>query len=116
MVKKTTDFPFPVKDRELTVSSRQWMVDGTFYSKSSAVKSGDQSDNYTPIEHFESSWEVKESKRGLLDIVYEVTTEPGGEIPAWLYNMAVYQGPFQTMKNLKELVEEPGLAKNGSNP
>ncbi len=105
-----TDFPFPFKDRELTVRSLQKVdTDGTFYSRSSAIPSADTDGQYAIIHHFESRWKVKPVTPGNLHVVYEVTTEPGGEIPAWLYNMAVDRGPLHTMKRLKALVEEKSV-------
>ncbi len=102
-----TDFPFPFKDRELTVRSVQKTdTNGIYYSRSSAVQTTDKDSQYAVIHHFESLWKVTPITPENLSIVYEVTTEPGGEIPAWLYNMAVDQGPLHTMKKLRELVEQ----------
>lgn len=103
----TTDVPFPLKDRELTVRSWQ-KVDaaGAFHSRSSALASATADDHYATIHYFESSWKATPVTPKNLRIEYEVATEPGGEIPAWLYNLAVEQGPLQTMKNLRSLVEE----------
>lgn len=106
-----TDFPFPFKDRILTVRSSQKMDDtGILYSQSSAVPIIDTHDQYAVIHHFTSLWKINPISPDKLSIVYEVTTEPGGDIPVWLYNMAVEQGPLKTMKNLKYLIEEPAIS------
>lgn len=107
-----TDFPFPFRNRGVTITSRQWTEDGTFYSKSSAAPVPSRSTGNVTITHFESSWIVKEGVDGLLNITYEISIEPGGEIPAWLYNLAVDQGPLQTMKNLKQRIEATDFARD----
>ena len=49
-------------------------------------------------------WELSENDRHEVKVVYQFHSEPGGEIPAWIANSFLETFPFQTMKNLKKLV------------
>ncbi|MDH3652311.1 MAG: START domain-containing protein [Saprospiraceae bacterium] len=101
-----SDFPFPFKDRELTVVSEQaFDADGIYHSRSVAKPAFDGRDQNVVITKFESKWIVMPLGRERIKIDYEMMTEPGGNIPAWLYNLAVHKGPFYTMNHLKQILE-----------
>lgn len=100
-----SDFPFPFKDRELTIESTHHIDHtGVFHSTSRAIRNQVDSSNIA-ITRFDARWKVTPTTQDQLRIEYEVQTEPGGIIPAWLYNLAVDQGPFKTMQNLKAILE-----------
>ncbi|MBK8503487.1 MAG: hypothetical protein IPL46_15495 [Saprospiraceae bacterium] len=100
-----SDFPFPFKDRELTVESAHYVDrNGVFYSTSKAISNLVNSSNVA-ITQFDAHWKVTPVKQNQIKIEYEILAEPGGAIPAWLYNLAVDQGPFKTMQNLKDILE-----------
>lgn len=48
---------------------------------------------FTPLEH------------GNVKVVYQNVSDPAGNIPAWLINLATVKAPFTTMSNLKELAK-----------
>ena len=52
-------------------------------------------------------WEITAQGNGLLHIVYTVSFDPGGSIPAWLTNMFVTKGPLETFEQLKSRVNLP---------
>ena len=100
-----SDFPFPFKDRELTaVSYHHIDASGVFHSASSAHPEPVDKSNIV-ITKFDANWKVTPMSPDQIKIEYEVQKEPGGLIPAWLYNLAVDQGPFRTMQNLKAILE-----------
>ncbi|MDZ5601881.1 START domain-containing protein [Pseudomonas sp. RP23018S] len=39
-------------------------------------------------------------------VTYQVHTEPGGSVPSWLANKFVVDAPFNTLKHLRERVEQ----------
>ena len=49
-------------------------------------------------------WDVTAMSNDLLKIVYTVNCDPAGAIPAWLTNMFVAKGPFQTFQKLRTCV------------
>ena len=98
-----TDMPFPIQDRYLKVKSTQ-IVSKSEWNSHSIAQSAEKSDMVV-IENFDSRWHVVKLPNHSISIHYVVKTEPGGIIPAWLYNLAVDMGPYNTMRNLKTELE-----------
>ena len=42
---------------------------------------------------------------GRVRVVFQLQVEPGGNIPAWLVNWRIVDGPFKTLKRLRERVK-----------
>lgn len=57
------------------------------------------------IPFFNSSWNVKSDGKGRLFINYFLEMDPGGSVPAWITNMFVAKGPFETFNNLAGLLK-----------
>lgn len=51
-------------------------------------------------------WDIQTLNNGKIKIDYTFSVNPGGSLPAWLVNMMAVRGPFNTFKNLKELMEK----------
>ena len=52
-------------------------------------------------------WDVTVLNKNQLQIVYTVQFDPSGAVPAWLVNMFLTKGPFQTFQKLREEVNKP---------
>ena len=52
-------------------------------------------------------WEISAIGNGMLHIMYTVSFDPGGSVPAWLTNMFVTKGPLETFKELRKRVALP---------
>ena len=64
-------------------------------------------DGVVRVRKSRAHWDVTIVEKDLLKIVYTVSFDPAGVVPAWLTNMFVTKGPFQTFQKLKDKV---GLA------
>lgn len=42
-----------------------------------------------------------------IEVIYQVHSEPGGSVPAWLANSFVVDAPFNTLQGLRQLAEQP---------
>ncbi|MCE9540165.1 MAG: START domain-containing protein [Bacteroidetes bacterium] len=60
--------------------------------------------NYVRIMNFNASWTLTPQKDGSVEIVYQLLVDPAGAVPAWAMNMAIVDGPFETMNKIKERV------------
>ena len=60
--------------------------------------------DYVRIKNINASWVLTPQKDGTVEIVYQLLVDPAGNIPAWIVNMAIVDGPFETMSNIKERV------------
>lgn len=52
-------------------------------------------------------WIITPRAKDLVHLEYMLETDPGGSIPAWLVNMFVTKGPYETFKKLKEQLNKP---------
>jgi len=106
-----TDFPWPMDDRDYIMDSRVWQDEnGVAYSKSNAIWGTD----YKAIEkkvvrvpQMISDWTFTPKGNGVVNIEYYLKSDPGGLLPPWLINMAIDQGPIQTMEAFREIVNSP---------
>ena len=62
------------------------------------------------VKNSKAHWDVTRLGNELLQIVYTVQFDPAGSIPAWLTNMFVTKGPFETFQKLREGVSKPAYA------
>jgi hypothetical protein len=58
------------------------------------------------VAYFLGIWQVKEISDGKISIEYYLNVDPGGSIPAWISNMFVAKGPYETFVNLSELLKK----------
>jgi hypothetical protein len=55
----------------------------------------------------EGKWIITPLSKKLIKVEYTLRLDPGGNIPAWLINMFVTKGPFESFKNLKTHLQKP---------
>jgi len=51
------------------------------------------------------SWNVTMPTTNTIKIIYVFEAEPGGSIPAWVANMFIEKGPYETFKKLGEILK-----------
>ena len=99
--------PWPAKDRDavvhsvikqdpetLTVSIVQEAISGHVPLNRKAVR----------VEFIEGSWTLVPLEKNRTRITYQVLTDPGGGIPAWLVNAVAISQPFNTLEGFRDLV------------
>jgi hypothetical protein len=60
--------------------------------------------DHVRITEFDALWTLTPLKNGLVKCEYQLLVNPGGNVPAWLVNLAAIDGPYETTVNLKERV------------
>lgn len=56
--------------------------------------------------YYKSLWQVKTLSKNKISIVFIVDIDPGGGLPAWVANMFITAGPFETFTKLGELLKK----------
>lgn len=105
-----SDFPWPLSDRDLINKSTisQDPITGIVTSYSVGVNEiVPEKEDVVRITKFESVWEIKPLRKNLNRVSYQLKSDPGGNIPTWMINLAIDQGPISTMENLRALIQEP---------
>ena len=62
------------------------------------------------VEKSFGKWIISPRAPNLVHLEYTLETDPGGSIPAWLVNLFVTKGPFETFKKLKEQLNKAKYA------
>ncbi len=56
-------------------------------------------------------WKIKRLSNDKIHVTFSMQIDPGGSIPTWLANMFVEDTPFNTLLNLKTLLESDDFVK-----
>ena len=62
------------------------------------------------VRRSEGKWIISPLAKGRIKVEYTLRVDPGGDLPAWLVNMFVTKGPFESFKKLKEQLRKPAYA------
>jgi hypothetical protein len=57
------------------------------------------------VPQFSINWHVTMPAVNELSVIYILEVEPGGNVPAWLANMFVDKGPYESFKKLAEILK-----------
>ena len=109
------DAPWPAMDRDNIVHIKfELKDDGTQWIHLTGVP------NYIPeksgkvrIKKMKATWEFQPLPDGKVKITQQVLADLGGNIPAWLVNLAIVDAPFNTMCNLKKKLLGKGRRARG---
>lgn len=100
-----TNLPWPLSNRDAVIHIRMntdslpklLTISGTGEPKYAAEKSGK-----VRVPHYLANWRVTMPAAQTLQLIYVVEVNPGGSIPAWIANMFVNKGPYESFKKLAE--------------
>ena len=103
-------FPWPLKKRDMFLKIRVHQeantgvitVQGKSYQDDYVSKK-----RYIRINDMDLQWKVIPQKAGEVLIEHYIHSDPGGIIPAWLFNDAVTSTPLATLGNIKRLLSLP---------
>jgi len=104
------DFPWPMSDRDLILKSKvsQNPVTKVLRSESHAVTNKmPEKEGVIRIIETNLWWEFTPKPNGQIDVDYYLKSNPGGYLPAWLVNLAIDQGPIQTVKRFLKILKDP---------
>lgn len=104
------DFPWPLNDRDLILHTKLEQDSTTKHVTSTSVAKP----NYLPetkdnirIKSTTTKWTLVPGENGWVYVEYYINSNPAGNIPDWLVNMAIDVGPRETIKNMRKILKEP---------
>lgn len=98
------DFPWPLSDRDLVGYSKLWQEPDTKIVRATVTSAHwkkQNIDDLVRVTMLEISWNLYPKKDGRIKIEYFLKSDPAGNIPAWMVNLAIDQGPIETIKNMQ---------------
>jgi len=100
------DAPWPLSNREMIVKFSSVIQDDThanFYI--TTIKSDfPMNEDLVRVPFSEASWTITKINNAL-HVTYKMNIDPGGYVPPMLVNIAMADGPHQSFRNLKKLIE-----------
>ncbi len=104
------DFPWPLSDRDLIMHSYLQQDPHTRTIVSASKAAPDMlpvKDGVVRIRKAHSKWVITPTTPGVLAVEYYLYSNPGGNLPDWLINMAIDMGPRESIKNMRTLLLDP---------
>jgi START domain len=102
--------PWPIENRDVVVHTT---LSQNFENKVMTINSKNV-DDYLPVEesivrvkYSKVSWIVTPLNDSRFNVEYRLQMDPGGSIPAWLLNLFISKGPFESFTKLKEQIQLP---------
>ena len=104
-----TGMPWPVADRDSIVhsvltqnkSNNQTIIKLTSEPNMLPLKQG-----MVRIQSLTGQWLLTPLTKGDVSVTYEMSVDPGGNIPKWLVNLMAVDLPFNTLQKLRNIVKE----------
>ncbi len=104
------DFPWPMDDRDMVVRNTLTQDPITKVVKSeSFIAPGHiaKKEGVIRLEKLHLWWTFTPKSNGEVAIEYYLKSDPGGALPPWLVNLAIDQGPSQTIKKFRKILKTP---------
>ena len=105
-----TNMPWPVKDRDVVIHSRlnqNPQSKQVIISLNGEPKTAKQQVGLVRIQKMQGRWVLTPQGKNSVTVAYEMSVDPGGNIPKWLVNTLSVDIPFYTLSNLRKLVQQP---------
>lgn len=104
---QTVMAPWPVDDRDFvvhTVFSQNSVTKVVLQKATCLADAAPLVEGRVRIEVFKAGWTLTPLKNGMVNVEYQLLVDPGGNVPAWLVNLAAVDGPYETQLEMKEWV------------
>jgi len=104
--RSVVDAPWPVDDRELLVqfSVNKKVPNQLSFFIYSVSYEYPLKEGLVRVPFSQANWDVTRMGNALL-IKYKLNIDPGGYVPPMLVNMAMADGPYESFRNLKNLIK-----------
>lgn len=104
------DFPWPLSDRDIVLQTKVEQdsvtkrVTSTSYAKPVYLP---ENKDVVRIKTTTTRWTVVPGTGGWQYIEYYIYSDPAGNIPDWLVNMAIDVGPLETLSRMRKMLQQP---------
>lgn len=104
----TADLPWPIDDRDIVSYSLKKRINKNhiYYDIRGADDFIPENSDFIRIRKTVGSWDVKLLEDGKVNVEYKFFGDSGGNLPAWLINLFIVDGPHKTMLNLKNKIDK----------
>jgi hypothetical protein len=103
-----TSLPWPASNRDIAISMK--LTEDSIQHKLIVTQEGKP--NAIPpnkgivrIPHLSANWQFRKVAAKQLSVDYFMDIDPGGSLPAWVINLFIAKGPYETFSKLRELLK-----------
>ena len=96
--------PWPFKNRDIvteTTITTDPALGVRIYSTITLPNKVPEKPNIVRIKEFRQTWTVQPEAMGTVHVTLEGSVNPGGNIPAWLYNAVITEAPLKMLTSLR---------------
>ena len=118
IVYQETSAPWPVSDRNFVLKMKVNREDdgrSAMVNFTALVEPEVSNDDCVRVTELNGSWTLTQTDDQTLNVIYQTSADPAGDIPSWLANAFVVDQPYNTLKNLRERVHSKRQQTNESN-
>ena len=104
-----TSLPWPLSNRDIAIDMKfdENKKDNTMVIRTVGVPSAiPVKKGIVRVPHFTGDWYFKETGNNKLSIEYYLFVDPGGSLPAWVVNIFISRGPYETFSKLSGLLNQ----------
>lgn len=105
---QVTDAPWPVEDRDLVLHSVMKQDKESRHVEIIVKNVSDVLPDYSGkvrVPYYDAHWKIIPIGDDMVEVDYTISLDPGGNIPLWVINLAVSEGPLKTMQNFRNRLE-----------
>lgn len=109
-----SDFPWPLTNRDYVAHNKLSQDKKTKIVTSNSVASPTvltEKKEFVRIKEMKTEWKFTPLSNGFVNVTYTLQSNPGGNLPDWLINLAVDKGPYETLLKFKALLQEEKYRK-----
>lgn len=102
----TSETPWPFNDRDVVLKMTKLSTadGGVVYQVENAPDAYPIVDDFERIPRAGGKWELRPKGEDQCAVTYEFYADPGGNVPKWLVNMFIVQGPYNSFVRMKEIL------------
>lgn len=104
------DVPWPLQDRDLCADARITIDSSTgkkIIYATPLLEVIPEKPDIVRIKNYWQRWTIEPLPGGMKRLTLEGFVDPGGIVPAWLYNMVITDTPLNLMREVQKRVELP---------
>ena len=108
------NMPWPITNRDLVADTRitsDPLTGVRTFSAGPLANVVPEKQDLVRINKYHQKWTVQPLENGNVHVMLEGFIDPGGNVPAWVYNLIVPETPFKAIHSLRERVLSKKPAK-----
>ena len=102
----STDMPWPITDRDMVMYSKKLITEDIItFNIEGMPQYIDEKEGYLRLPEIKGKWQFEKQDDRKIKVIYQFYGDPGGNLPNWLINAFIVDGPFETLSNISKKFE-----------